>query len=72
MCLLCILILSPPPTAAQTDYDGLSGFKVGVYNGTGEMDSSRIALVCMFEWMNASVEEIKRSKEYSQVLPISF
>ena len=60
--LLCLILLSPTHSAAQVEYDNLTGVKVGVYNGTGEMNSSRIALVRMFEWMSATVVEVNASQ----------
>jgi glutamine amidotransferase-like uncharacterized protein len=42
---------------AQTRTD-LEGIKVLVYNGGGNLGSSRIALVNMFRWMNATVDTI--------------
>lgn len=60
--ILCLILLSPTPTVAQGELDDLTGVKVAVYNGTGEMDSSRIALVRMFEWMSADVVEVNASQ----------
>jgi glutamine amidotransferase-like uncharacterized protein len=57
-----MFMLISSPTAADAVNDDLAGVNVGVYNGTGEMDSSRIALVRMFEWMGASVEEVTASQ----------
>jgi len=65
LCVLSILfliLLTPTPSAAQAEPDDLTGVKVGVYDGSGEMNSSRIALVRMFEWMGASVEEVNASQ----------
>jgi len=42
--------------------DDLAGVKVAIYNGAGVMISSRIALTRMFEWMNASVEEVNATQ----------
>ncbi|MCK5389113.1 MAG: hypothetical protein KAJ36_01400, partial [Candidatus Thorarchaeota archaeon] len=56
------MFLSPTHSVAQVEYDNLTGVKVGVYNGTGEMNSSRIALVRMFEWMSATVVEVNASQ----------
>jgi glutamine amidotransferase-like uncharacterized protein len=55
-------VLSPSVTAAEVEQVDLTGVKVGVYNGSGEMNSSRIALLRMFEWMGASVEEVNASQ----------
>jgi glutamine amidotransferase-like uncharacterized protein len=55
-------VLSPTPTVAQVEHDDLTGVNVGVYDGSGEMNSSRIALVRMFEWMGASVDEVNASQ----------
>jgi len=56
------LILLVQIPLVQAESDNLSGVKVAVYNGTGEMDSSRIALVHMFEWMGATVVEVNASQ----------
>ncbi|TFG28510.1 hypothetical protein EU528_11090 [Candidatus Thorarchaeota archaeon] len=60
--ILCLILLTPKPTMAQSENSDLTGVKVAVYNGSGEMDSSRIALIQMFEWMGASVEEVNASQ----------
>ncbi|MGY5878759.1 MAG: BPL-N domain-containing protein [Candidatus Thorarchaeota archaeon] len=60
--ILCLILLSPTPSVAQIEPDDLTGAKVAVYNGTGEMNSSRIALIRMFEWMGASVVEVNASQ----------
>ena len=62
LAILCVILVSPTPSVALVEIDDLTGCKVGVYNGTGEMDSSRIALVRMFEWMGATVEEVNASQ----------
>ncbi len=56
--LLCLTMLSPASSVAQTQIDDLTGVKVAVYNGVGVMGSSRIALHRMFEWMNATVANV--------------
>lgn len=61
ICVLSILYLilfSPTPSMAQVEHDDLTGVKVAIYNGAGVMNSSRIALTRMFEWMNASVVDV--------------
>ncbi len=60
--ILCLILLSPSTSVAQVEHEDLTGVKVGVYNGTGEMNSSRIALIRMFEWMGASVVEVNASQ----------
>lgn len=60
--ILYLMLLSPTPSVAQVELDDLTVVTVAVYNGSGEMDSSRIALVRMFEWMNASVVEVNASQ----------
>ena len=60
--ILCMIVLSPAPSVAQTEYDDLTGISVAVFNGSGETDSSRIALMRMFEWMGASVAEINAAQ----------
>ncbi|MFX1606569.1 MAG: BPL-N domain-containing protein [Promethearchaeota archaeon] len=65
MCMLSIMfliLLSPTPSVAQVEHDDLTGVKVAVYNGAGVMNSSRIALTRMFEWMNATVVEVNASQ----------
>lgn len=59
---LCLILFSPMHSVAQVEHNDLTGVKVGVFDGTGEMNSSRIALVRMFEWMGASVEEVTASQ----------
>lgn len=60
--ILCLILLTPIHSTAQAELDDLSGIKVAVYNGTGEMNSSRIALTRMFEWMDATVVEVNASQ----------
>jgi len=60
--ILCMILLSPTPSVAQVELDDLTGVTVAVYNGSGEMVSSRIALVRMFEWMGATVVEVDASQ----------
>ncbi|MHA1637783.1 MAG: BPL-N domain-containing protein, partial [Candidatus Thorarchaeota archaeon] len=65
LCLLSILFLSfssPTVSQAQIEHDDLTGIKVAIYNGTGVMISSRVALTRMFEWMNASVVTVTASQ----------
>lgn len=59
--ILWLSLLSPIPLV-QAESDNLSGITVAVYNGTGEMDSGRIALEHMFEWMVATVVEVNARK----------
>ena len=59
---LCMILLAPNPAVAESASDNLIGVKVAVYNGTGEMNSSRIALMRMFEWMDATVVEVNASQ----------
>jgi len=56
------------PLLVKAESDNLSGVKVAVYNGSGEMDSSRVALVRMFEWMGATVAEINASQVLGEYL----
>ena len=62
LAILCMILISPSSSIAQVEHDDLTGIKVGVYDGAGEMNSSRIALVRMFEWMGATVEEVNDSQ----------
>ena len=65
LCLLSLLFLTTPsPIASQTqvEHDDLTGVMVAVYNGTGVMPSSHIALTRMFDWMNASVVNVTASQ----------
>lgn len=59
---LCLILLSSIPYLAQAESANLTGVTVAVYNGSGEMDSSRIALERMFEWMGATVVEVNASQ----------
>jgi len=56
------------PSVAQFEHDDLTGVKVAIYNGNGVMPSSRVALTRMFEWMNASVEEINATQILENLL----
>ena len=66
--ILCLSLLFPTLTLAQTEYDDLSGVNVAVYNGLGVMGSSHIALTRMFEWMNATVSSVTASQILDDVL----
>ncbi len=66
--ILYLILLSPMPSIAHNDHDDLTGVKVAIYNGAGVMPSSRIALTRMFEWMNASVEEINATQILGDLL----
>lgn len=71
LCLLSILgfiLLTPTPSVAVVEHDDLTGVKVAIYNGEGVMISSRTALTRMFEWMNASVEEVNASQILDGIL----
>ncbi|MFW9836922.1 MAG: BPL-N domain-containing protein [Candidatus Thorarchaeota archaeon] len=46
----------------------MTGVNIAIYNGNGVMGSSRIALTRMFEWMNATVEDITASQIIDGVL----
>ncbi len=64
-CLLSLLFLtfpSPVVSNAHTEIDDLTGVNVAIYNGTGVLISSRIAVTKMFEWMGASVANITASQ----------
>ncbi len=56
--ILYLLPISPIQSVAQVEHDDLTGVKVAIYNGTGVMYSSHMALSRMFEWMNASVVNV--------------
>jgi len=56
--ILCLMLLSPTPSVAQVEHDDLTGVTVAIYDGDGVMNSSHIALVRMFEWMNATVVNV--------------
>ncbi|MFW9817224.1 MAG: BPL-N domain-containing protein [Candidatus Thorarchaeota archaeon] len=47
---------------AVIEHDDLNGVKVAMYTGAGVMISSRTALTRMFEWMNASVQEVNATQ----------
>ncbi len=61
LCLLSLLFMTfPSPVVSETQVEitDLTGVKVAVYNGTGVMISSRIAVAKMFEWMGATVVNV--------------
>lgn len=66
--ILYLILLSPIPSVAQVECDDLTGVQVAIYNGAGVMNSSRIALIRMFEWMNASVVSVTASQILDNIL----
>ena len=71
ICLLSLLILtfpSPVISEAQVEINDLTGVNVAIYNGTGVMISSRVALTRMFEWMGASVVNATASQICDDIL----
>ncbi|MFW9926922.1 MAG: BPL-N domain-containing protein [Candidatus Thorarchaeota archaeon] len=66
--ILGLILLTPAPTVAIVENDDLTGVKVAIYNGAGVMISSRVALTRMFEWMNASVEEVNATQILDDIL----
>ena len=60
--LLSLLFIQPVQSHTSAQTNDLTGVKVSIYNGSGPMLSSRIALTRMFQWMNATVVNVTASQ----------